>query len=110
MGWLCGDCEHYKNLNCEIGIDNCSKLLNVIKNINKRGKGYMKIMRIHYCIACKYNRYFMETAPIRAKCCHPKAKTKKGNYRILNKRLMTLGHFPKWCPLENWPEKYGDIF
>ena len=58
-------------------------------------------MRIHYCIACKYNRYFMETAPIRAKCCNPKAKTKKGNFRILNKRLITLGHFPKWCPLED---------
>ena len=58
-------------------------------------------MRIHYCLACKYNRYFMETVPIRAKCCHPEAKTKEGQPRILNKRLMTLGHFPKWCPLED---------
>ena len=65
----------------------------------------MKLMKIHYCLSCKYNRYFMEINPIRAKCCHPEAKTKKGQPRILNKRLMTLGHFPKWCPLEDYPRK-----
>jgi hypothetical protein len=48
----------------------------------------------------------METVPIRAKCCHPEAKTKEGQPRILNKRLMMLGHFPKWCPLED-AEDYG---
>jgi hypothetical protein len=48
----------------------------------------------------------METAPIRAKCCHPEAKTKEGQPRILNKRLMTLGHFQKWCPLVD-AEDYG---
>ena len=38
---------------------------------------------------------------MRAKCCNPKAYTKKGKPRILNKRLITLGHFPSWCPLED---------
>lgn len=28
MDWLCGDCEHYKNLDCKIGMYNCTKLFN----------------------------------------------------------------------------------
>ena len=61
----------------------------------------MKLMRIHYCFNCKDNKYFLNANPIRMKCCNPEAKTKKGNFRILNKRLVLSGKFPKWCPLED---------
>jgi hypothetical protein len=67
----------------------------------------MKLMRIHYCSSCGFNKYFLKeilvqkNKSIRIRCCNPEAKTKKGTFRILNKRLIMLGHFPKWCPLED---------
>jgi len=61
----------------------------------------MKLMKIHYCFSCKHCNWFLDAKPIRVKCCHPEAKTKKGQPRILNKKLMLRGHFPKFCPLED---------
>jgi len=60
----------------------------------------MKLMRIHYCQACKWNKVFIEKV-IRFKCTNPEAKTKKGHPRILNKRLICKGQFPEFCPLED---------
>lgn len=65
----------------------------------------MKLMRIHYCLpGCSYNKFFLgdKTNKInRFRCTHPEAKRKDGSFRILNKKLIMRGHFPKFCPLED---------
>ena len=62
-------------------------------------------MKIHHCLpACQFNKFFLgdKTNKInRFKCTNPDAKRKNGSFRILNKRIIMRGHFPKWCPLED---------
>ena len=61
-------------------------------------------MRIHYCIACKFNKFFLgdKTNKInRFRCTDPDSRRKNGSFRILNKNLIMRGDFPKWCKLED---------
>ena len=57
-------------------------------------------MRIHYCIACKWNKFFLGKIN-RFRCTNPDSKRKNGSFRILNKGLIMRGHFPTWCKLED---------
>ena len=64
----------------------------------------MKLMRIHYCIACKWNKFFLgdKTNKInRFRCTNLDSRRKNGSFRILNKGLIMRGHFPGWCKLED---------
>ena len=61
-------------------------------------------MRIHYCLSCKFNKFFLgdKTNKInRFRCTDPDSRRKNGSFRILNKNLIMRGDFPKWCKLED---------
>ena len=64
----------------------------------------LKLMRIHYCIACKWNKFFLgdKTNKInRFRCTNLDSRRKNGSFRIINRKLAFSGKFPKWCPLED---------
>ena len=61
----------------------------------------MKLMRIHYCLACKFNKFFLGKKINRFRCTDPDSRRKNGSFRILNKNLIMRGDFPKWCKLED---------
>jgi len=65
-------------------------------------------MRIHYCLACKFNKFFLKGLLVekinRFRCTNPDTRRKNGSFRILNKDLIMRGHFPEWCPLEDYKE------
>ena len=66
----------------------------------------MKMLKIEHCFNCKYNDFFPDPKKRlnRFKCKNNKVIRKNGNYRILNKKIIMWGHFPKWCPLEDYKE------
>ena len=62
-------------------------------------------MRIHYCLACGFNKFFLGIKINRFRCRNPETRRKNNSYRILNKELIMRGHFPKWCTLEDCKSK-----
>lgn len=70
----------------------------------------MRIERGNYCMYFNFENPDPRKKLSRFKCYNPKAIRKNGNFRIINRKLAFSGKFPKWCPLENWPEKYGNTF
>ena len=62
------------------------------------------MLKLEHCFNCKDNKFFHdpEKKLNRFKCKNVEARRKNGNYRILNKRAIMWGHFPGWCPLEDY--------
>ena len=68
----------------------------------------MKIVLLKECLKCEYNQCSSGPKTNRFNCMNPEARRKNGNYRIINKELLMLGKFPKWCKLEDYKEVTND--
>lgn len=71
----------------------------------------MKILQILHCLACKHNRHNPEVKKTgiifyRFRCYNEDSKRKNGEYRIINKRLVTKGKIPGWCKLEDYKKQW----
>ena len=64
----------------------------------------IKIDKVWHCIACRFNKFYpAQSFKIsRFRCINDDAKTKNGNYRIINKELVMKGKIPGWCKLEDY--------
>ena len=72
----------------------------------KKGVINLKMLKIESCIKCgnyKYEWPDPKNSP-RFKCFFHKNLRKNGNARILNRKYV-FNEIPKWCKLEDYPEK-----
>jgi len=67
----------------------------------------LKMQKIKHCYKCLYIRltYEPELKLTRFVCLHPAWAFRKKKHRIINKNTMAKGDIPKWCKLEDYPEK-----